>query len=227
MIRSILATLALCALVVPAAAQSRWYAGASVGVSDTHGELVENRESTLVNVESASTDFDERDRAWKAFAGFRLNSVLALEASYADLGEHRMFTSIMGGFPVLPASIAITRKIRGYGLDLVATAPLGLERVRVFGRAGAFRARLTAIAELDGNIVFTNGNPEERRRSTSIHEDVLRLGLGVEWQLARNLALRAEYERYSNVGRAFRVGGSGTTGEADTDVASIGLVATF
>ena len=227
MIRIALAGLVASTLALPAAAQSRWYAGASAGVSTTHDELVFNRESTLVNAVSASTEFDERDRAWKAFAGFRLNPVIAFELGYADLGEHRMLTSIMGGTPVAPSSIDIRRKVTGYGLDIVATAPLGFERVRFFGRAGAFRAKLAANAVLDGNILFTNGDPEERRRSITIHETVFKTGLGLEWQLARNFALRAEYERHARIGRAFRVGGSGTTGEADTDMASLGLVATF
>ena len=226
MIRFMLAAAALAVLSSPVLAQSRWYAGASAGASRTHSELVFNRESTLVNSVSASTDFDDEDRAWKAFAGVRLNSVIALEASYVDLGAHRMLTTTIGGDPLGVATIDIRRKVRGYGLDLVATAPLGFERFRLFGRAGAFRTTLDASAELAGNIIFTN-DPAARSRSVTQHETVLRTGLGIEWQLARNLALRAEYERFARIGVAFRVGGSGTTGEADTDMASIGVVATF
>ena len=227
MIRILLAAAVALAISLPAAAQSRWYLGASAGASKTHGELVFNRESTLVNFETVSTEFDERDGAWKAFAGWRLNPVIAFELAYANLGEHRIFSSIMGGTPVQPATFDLRRKISGYGLDIVATAPLGFERVRFFGRAGAFRARLVANAALGGNIVFSNGPPEQRSRSITLQETVFHAGLGVEWQLARNLALRAEYERYARIGRAFRVGGMGTTGEADTDVASLGIVATF
>ena len=207
------------------AQQGRWYAGAAAGGSKTGSELVFNRESTLVNVASASTDFDDRDGAWKAFGGFRFNSVIALELGYADLGEHRMFTSIVSNG--LPGSIEIARKVSGYGIDLVATAPLGFERFRLFGRAGAYRVKLEATAALDGNIVFTNGDPDQRRRTITQHEDIFHTGLGMEWQLTRTLALRAEYERFARIGRAFRVGGSGTTGEADTDVATIGIVASF
>ena len=226
MIRPALAAAVLAVAVLPAHAQSPWYFGASAGASRTHDELVSNRESTITDAVNLATDFDDDDRAWKAFAGFRLNSVFAIEASYVDLGEHRTFTTMLGGDPPLPASIEIRRKVRGYGFDLVATAPLGYERVRLFGRAGGFRTRLEASAALEGNIIFTNA-PEQRFRTTSQNEWVFRYGLGLEWQLARNLALRAEYERYENIGRAFRIGGSGTTGEADTDMASVGIVARF
>jgi opacity protein-like surface antigen len=226
MIRFMLFATALAALAAPAAAQSRWYAGVSAGASKTNSELVFNRESTITESISRSTDFDDRDRAWKAYAGFRLNSVIALEASYADLGEHRMLTTTIGGDPVGVATIDIRRKVKGYGVDIVATAPLGLERFRLFGRAGAFRTTLDASAQLEGNIIFTN-NPDARHLSVRQHETVFRTGLGMEWQLARNLALRAEYERFAHIGVAFAIGRSGTTGEADTDMASIGVVATF
>ena len=227
MVRPVLAAALLVALSIPVHAQGRWYVGASGGATKTHGELVFNRESTLVNAAGISTDFDDRDRGWKAFAGLRLNRVIAFEASYVDLGEHRMFTRMVTASGGIPGSIEIARKVDGYGLDIVATAPLDLERLRLFARAGAFRAKLKASAELGGHMVFTNGDPEERRRSTTQREDIFRTGLGVEWQLTRNLALRAEYERFAHIGRAFRIGGSGTTGEADTDMASIGIVATF
>ena len=227
MIRPVLAAALLAALSIPAHAQGRWYAGASAGATKTHGELVFNRESTLVNATEISTDFDDRDRAWKAFAGIRLNRVIAFEASYVDLGEHRTFTRMVTASGGIPGSIEIARKVDGFGLDIVATAPLDIERFRLFARAGAFRAKLQASAQLGGNIIFTNGDPEETRRSVTQREDIFRTGLGIELQLARNLALRAEYERFAHIGRAFRIGGSGTTGEADTDMVSIGIVATF
>ena len=42
------------------------------------------------------------------------------------------------------------------------------------------------------------------------------------------LALELSYaERYASVGKPFAVGGSGTTGEADTDVVSLGVTMRF
>jgi opacity protein-like surface antigen len=42
-----------------------------------------------------------------------------------------------------------------------------------------------------------------------------------------DVALRLEWERYANVGKAFAVGGSGTTGEADTDTWMLGVSLRF
>jgi hypothetical protein len=39
--------------------------------------------------------------------------------------------------------------------------------------------------------------------------------------------MRLEWERYAKVGKAFEIGGSGTTGEADTDTLMVGVVFRF
>ena len=212
---------------LPALAQSPWYAGVAGGQSKTSRDLVFNRESTIVNATDLRSDFDAKDAAWKAFGGFRFNSVIAVEVSYADLGAHRTLTHMQGGDPPLPASIAIDRSVSGYGIDLVATAPLGFERFNVFARVGVFQARLKAAATLGGNIVFTNGDPDDRTRSTTQREDVMKFGIGAEWLATRRLAARLEWERYTEIGKAFAVGGSGTTGEADTDLVSLGVAFRF
>ena len=227
MVRNTLFLLAAATAAIPAAAQTSWYAGIAAGQSKTDRELVANRESTLTAATNLSTAFDAKDTAWKAFAGLRFNPVLAVEITYADLGAHRMVTSLSGGDPPLPAAIAIDRKSSGYGVDLVATAPLGGSRFDVFARLGAFRSRLEATAVLAGNIVFTGGDPGERSRNTTHQETVTRFGLGAECRLARNIGLRLEWERYASIGKAFAIGGSGTTGEADTDVVSLGVTMRF
>jgi OmpA-OmpF porin, OOP family len=217
---------AAAAFSAPAAAQLAWYAGASGGQARTSGELVSNRESTLLFATDIHTDFDDTDTAWKAFAGVRLNRVIALEASYADLGSHRMRTTLLGGDPALPAAITINRKVSGYGLDLVATMPLEVPRLDVFGKVGAFWSRLEADAALEGNIEFSGGSGE-RSRSAVRHEQGLHLGVGAQYWFTPRFAVRAEYERFASIGKPFAVGGSGTTGQADTDVAWVGIVARF
>lgn len=219
--------LATVAAAAPAAAQVGWYAGISGGQAKTGSELVANREGTITDATGLRTDFDAKDTAWKGFFGLRINPAIALEVSYADLGRHRMHTTMQGGQPPLPAAISIDRRISGYGIDLVATPPLGWTKVSLFGRIGAFRSRLEAAASLDGNIVFTGGNVDERSRTTTRQETVLRTGLGGEWWFRPNAALRLEWERYHDVGKPFAVGGSGTTGEADTDVVALGVLMRF
>jgi opacity protein-like surface antigen len=209
-----------------AAKDPPWYAGASAGESRTDRELVKNRESTIVNATDIQTDFDAIGNAWKVFAGYRFNDMVAVEVNYADLGSHSTFTTMVAPDGFNTASIRVTRQIAGYGADLLLSAPIG-GYFSIFGRVGAFRSKLEADALLDGLINFTNGNPADRARSTTVKETVLRYGAGGDWWLRPNVALRLEWERYNNVGKKFEIGGSGTTGEANTDAFYLGVMTRF
>jgi len=224
-----LAILALCSLaatVPPAAAQSGWYGGFSAGQSRTSRDLVVNRESTVTLAFDFDTAFDDKDGGFKGTLGYRFNRWIALEAGYADLGSHRVFSSFLGGDPPAPAAIDLTREITGAGADVVVFAPLGREAV-VFARMGLVRTRLEARQALDGNVVFTGGDPTERVRSTVRNETVDHYGVGIEWAIDAQASMRLEWERYAKVGKPFEIGGSGTTGEADTDTLMVGVVFRF
>jgi opacity protein-like surface antigen len=132
-----------------------------------------------------------------------------------------------GANPDTPAAIAINRKVDGYGADLVVMAPFEPQRLTLFARAGAYRAHLKEDATLSGNIVFTNGDPGERTRGTTQDETVFHWGVGLDWDMTRNIALRVEWERYNAIGKAFAIGGSGTTGEADTDAWMLNVLFRF
>ena len=219
--------LAVTALSVPAAAHAGpWYVGLGIGQSSTSTDLVSNRESTLINATDVSSDFDRNDTAWKAFAGWRLHRNVAVEVNYTDLGKAKLVTNLTGG-GVAPASITLDRKLDGYGIDGLLIAPFDPHKLAVFARAGAFRARLREDATLGGNIVFTNGDPEDRTRHASQDETVFHWGVGADWNFLPNVGVRLEWERFSKVGKAFAIGGSGTTGEADTDAWMVNVLYRF
>jgi OOP family OmpA-OmpF porin len=208
------------------AAAVSFYLGVAGGYATTDAALVANRESTITSASGIRTDFDDRDGAWKLVAGYRFTPWFGVEAHYADLGRSRMSTSLLGGDPPQPASVVINRRIRGIGTDLLLSLPLG-ERFSAFGRAGVFHAALDADATLAGNIVFNPGNPEERSRTASANEVVGTYGLGVDWRFAPRWGLRVEWQRYLDVGKAFAPGATGTTGEADVDLVSVGATWRF
>jgi opacity protein-like surface antigen len=227
--RALAALAAAAALLSPACfAAPGWYAGLSAGQSRTSDEVVRNRESTITNAFDLHTTFDEKDTAWKGFVGYGINDMLAVELDYADLGSMRMSTTMMAGDPgaLQPAGIAIDRATTGFGAGLVVGAPL-TPQISIFGRVGAFRSKLKASAALAGNIVFSNGNPSETTRSTTHTETVTKVGAGLDWALWRNGGLRLEWARYLEVGKPFAIGGTGTTGEADIDVVTLGAVFRF
>jgi OOP family OmpA-OmpF porin len=223
-----LAPMLAAALALPATALAGpWYVGLGVGQARTSNDLVTNRESTIINADDIRSDFDRTDTAWKAFAGYRLHRYFAVEANYADLGKAKLVTGLAGGDPPAPASITIDRKVDGWGADGLALLPFDEHRLTLFARAGAFRAHLREDTALAGNIVFTNGEPDERSRSASQKETVFHWGVGADWDFMPNIAVRLEWERYNKIGKAFAIGGSGTTGEADTDAWMVNVLYRF
>jgi OOP family OmpA-OmpF porin len=226
--KTIASVLSAAVLALPAAAiAGPWYAGIGVGQSSTSNDLVTNRESTIVLGSDIHSDFDKTDTAWKAFAGYRLHRNFAVEVNYADLGKTHLFTELSGGYPPAPASIAMNRRIDGYGADALALWPIDPWRLTPFARAGAFRARLKEDTTLAGNIVFTNGNPDDRSRTVSLDETVFHWGVGADWDVMPNIAVRFEWERYTKVGKPFAIGGNGNTGEADTDAWMVNVLYRF
>jgi OOP family OmpA-OmpF porin len=225
--RTLAATLVAClATSAPLARAAGWYAGIAAGESRTDSELVRNREDTLQFVSQVHTDFDATGSAWKVFGGYRLNDYVALEATYADLGRHRMASDVVGLDPSTTGSFTIRRSISGFGLDVVGGVPIG-ERLAVFARIGAFRAHVQSDVDLEGNIVFGDGTPDERSRRITGDDTVAHFGVGGEWSFSPELALRLEWERYAKVGDPYVVGDSHRTGEADTDAYLLGLVYRF
>lgn len=205
---------------LPATAQSPWYVGIAGGEVKTGKELVANRENTITGpVTDVATRFDDRDSAWKAFAGYRINEALALEVHYADLGRHRMETSLRASG--LPGTIDINREVKGHGVSLVVSLP-PLGRIQAHGRAGLMRATIDADATLGGAVFFTSGTAGETFRATRLKETVGTIGLGVTCRVSRRWSVRLDWDRALAVGKAFAVGGSGTTGEADMDMVSLG-----
>ena len=221
-----LALLALAAFTTPALAQSPWYSGISFGQTKTDAEIVANRESTVVNATVVGSDFDSTDTGFKVFAGYNITPHLAVELNYTDLGKSTLYTAILTSNPPLPGAVTLHRNIEGFWADLILRAPMG-PRASIFGRVGAVRSRLEADALLQGNIVFTNGDPSERSRRVTVNETVTRYGLGADFDFGRGMGMRVEWERWLDVGKAFEIGGSGTTGEADTDFVSVGFVYRF
>lgn len=221
--------LALSAALValPAAAQqSPWYVGLSFGQSRTDDQLVANREATITNATLISSSFDDKDTAWRGLVGFRVNDILSIEANYANYGSSRIDTVfITNDGTNRPGGVVSSRDVAGFGLDLVLTAPIS-ERFNVFGRVGYVRVDIDASATLSGNTVFTDGT-NGAFRSNGVKDNVARYGVGMGWHLAPNATARLEWERLTDVGRPFGAGQSNSTGEADIDTVTVGIVWRF
>jgi OOP family OmpA-OmpF porin len=138
---------------------------------------------------------DDKDTAWKAFVGYQFTKYIGAEVGYVDLGKAE------ASAPGIVASF----KARGVELVGVASYPFN-EQFSVFAKAGALFSKTklntnVGINASDNNTDFT-------------------FGLGARYNLTRNFGVRAEWQRYQNVG-------GGDAGSDDIDFYGISLLYSF
>ena len=186
------------------AQEAGWYVGA--------GDLSKARMKASINTgriaagfASAATALDKSEQGWKIFGGYEFNQNLAVEGGYAALGNFS-FTST-----TVPAgTLRGTTEPGAWTLDAVGTLPL-VYNFSLFARAGVLRS------ETDFSVTSTG--PTVVRLTQTDHDWGYHLGLGVAFNIWKNVTLRAEWERY-------RVS-DGIGGSADVDLLALSFRITF
>lgn len=140
------------------------------------------------------TSCDKKDTAWRIFAGWQAHRAFAVELGYVNLGTASFQDTGGSG----------TIETTAFDLSAIAGMPVG--PVSLFGRLGGYRA------ESEGSF------PGE---SLSNDKFGFLFGLGLGYDIGRNLGLRAEWKRY------LRVGGGAFEDYADVDMLSIGALWRF
>jgi hypothetical protein len=187
--------LAAAAAAAPAAAQdeSGIYIGGSFGVS--HWTLT----CTIANVPC-----DDKDGAWRAFAGYRFNRYWSAEIGGFDLGAST------GNGPLAGGQGTFKHSTYGGDASAVFTLPI-VGSLSAFGKLGMHLSRTNLEQHVDGVEVFRN--------STTNHNYML--GAGLQYNFGK-LGVQAGWQRYNNVGT------EGTTLVEDkVDYYSIGLLWQF
>jgi OmpA-OmpF porin, OOP family len=138
---------------------STGYIGASAGESKFRSECANTNVFTC----------DQRDTAWKVYAGGSMSGVLGLEIGYTDFG--RIHAS--GG------------ETKAWAVPISLTAGIPVGPVRVFGKAGGLYGRTDVNA--DPSTLFDTGHKSGWGWL---------YGAGASVAVSQNLALRAEWERY-------------------------------
>ena len=125
----------------------------------------------------------DEDTAWKIFGGYDINRNFAVELGYTDLGE------VSEGAASVEAN----------ALELTALGkfPVG-NQFSVYGLAGI--ARVDAEARGPGGTVSDDSNE-------------LTYGIGAQYDMSRNLGLRAQWQRYDT--------------DEEVDVLSLGVLWKF
>jgi OOP family OmpA-OmpF porin len=203
------ATLAILGMVTalvaaPAAAQSSDESGLYVGGSLGGSQYKDTCKNLFIPC-------DDQDAAWRIFGGYQFNRNWALELGYGDFGEAH------GSGPI-PAGGNATFRTHSYAFDLTGIGSLYLtQRLSLFGRLGAYMGRTTR------DIEFTNfPNVNEAKTNSG-----LTYGAGLGYNLGP-LGVRAEWQRYDNIGTNQNSGIEGEpSGTDEVDVFSIGVLLRF
>ena len=142
---------------------------------------------------------DTRAAAFGILGGYQVNRNFAAELGYHDFG--RVTFSAPGVSGNIKASAA---ELVGLGAYPFANA------FSVYAKLGAYRAETKASASLAG---LGSGSLKDRKTDLTV-------GLGAQCDVTREALVRAEWQRYKNVG-------GNDIGKSDVDVISIGLIWRF
>lgn len=140
------------------AVQAEEHTGWTVGISGVFGKYKRN-----------DGIIDDNAVGIRAFAEYRINSLLAAEASYLNSGRYSDRT---------PNGTA-RQTFDGFIASLVGYAPLGLDGIDLFGKAGYFTL----------NQDLSLGGEFASRRTTG-----LALGAGGRVALTDNIGVRLEFD---------------------------------
>jgi len=166
-----------------AAADSGWYLGAGIGQS--RAKINDSRITTDLQGQGLSVTSiqdDDRGVGWKLFGGYKFNKNFAVEGGYFNLGEFGYTANTNNGSQVA------TIKAQGANLDAVGILPI-TERFSALARAGLTYTSAKDTFANTGGVTAPSGSPSKS-------EGNYKLGLGVQYDLTKSLALRGEWERY-------------------------------
>lgn len=192
-------------------AQKGWYVGGGLGNAERRRPQIENAESLALFRVDIRVE-DGSDTGGKIFGGYRLGRHLALEGAYVDLGSTEVSVSfdLPGFLPGLPfelpipvefPDLAFTATTRldtnGWSAQALGLLPLP-PRVELFAKAGVLYWKVDPasvnIPRIDDLIVNLDVNADADTGTSAV------VGIGLEVQLAGAFALRAEAERFADVG---------------------------
>jgi OOP family OmpA-OmpF porin len=182
---------------IPAAHALEIYGGAEGTATTLTGAC-----NNATNNPSFSGSCDDTGTGWKAFAGLQLIPLTAIEVGYIDFGKAQA-SGTLGG---ISTSRELSANATYVAFVLRATF---FDRLTVYGKAGGDYWQAT------GNLGTSLGTSQNASGTSYMY------GVGASFRIVGPLGVIAEAERYQNVGD------TSTTGQANINAFSVGLVLRF
>jgi hypothetical protein len=194
-------------LLVAGAAQAQegWYAGLALGASRAR---IDEGVVAVAGAAASTVSLDKRDPGFKVLAGYRFGPHFAAEGGYTHLGEFRATRDLAA--PAM-GSLNADLRVKGLHADALGLLPLG-RGFQGYVKAGMLLSEVKTFRAASGGVTPATGTGS--RIADEINP---KYGVGLRYDFGRNASVRAEWERYLNVGDP------GSTGEIDVDLYSVGL----
>ncbi len=179
-----------------------WYAGVGVGQSKAKDFTV-CEDLAIIFDPGLSCSADDTSTGWKVLFGRQFNKNAAAEFGYVDLGK----ASVTGSGTIfgIPAIIGGDWEVKGFNADFVGILPASNDWA-VFGKIGIF--------SWDVDLKGIGGSESKSGAD-------LTYGIGVKYDISNTVGLRAEWERFQDVGD------ENVTGQSDVDLYSVGVIFKF
>ncbi len=217
--KSLVAAVSL--LLVSGAALAEGESGFSVSIAGggSRAHLSEsdlNNSLISQNYVSPTSSVSNTDSTYRIGAGYRFSPIFALEAHYTDLGKYSSESRALLVPNAGAGTLSAKYKSSGVGLDALVAAPLA-QGFSIYGRVGVLRAKTEANFTSSGSIFVS---PTSRLNATA-NTTAYSYGIGLQYDISKQIAIRAEGQRYE------KLGNDDTGGKLKLDVYTIGAVFSF
>src|SRR5215831_999163 len=160
-----------------------------------------------------SSKVDRWDSGWKVMVGWMPSRHVALEGGFTVLGTATYNAQFTGG--VAKSEF----RAGGIAFDVLGLAPVS-DSLSLFGKVGGIAANVVISQNVAPPVNNAGASPVgTASTTTTTNARMLRpnFGVGAIYDYTKNISLRFEVERFSNIGNE-------TTGTSNIDMISLGLL---
>jgi len=201
------------------AGEPGWYLVGFGGESSASGASQNQMDENLVPIfESGGLDvvdftstIDDSDTGFGFAGGYQLNRHFAMEFAYVDLGslDYQATVTVTDGVDERDAEVRFGNSAHGPVVSAIGILPIG-ERFSVFGRVGL------SLLNAEGSVRITLDGASQHASQSSQKTDPM-YGLGAEFNVSKNFAVRVAWDRYLDIGT------KDIAGDVDADLITLGV----
>ncbi len=205
-------------------ADSGFYVGGGGGSASYSGNIAGQIEdayatTTAYNLSWARWE-DDKDTAWKLFAGYRFGNGFGLELSRVDLGQVAIAYHVQVASPVQPSPTFLLDgryDASAYGLSAFYEWEFN-PKFSAIVRGGLFRSSLEYSQHSLTLFPYDAAGSNE--------DTVPGFGIGLNWRITPSFDMRLDYDRLNGLGERFAFE-ENTDGRFDVGTASLNLAWRF